>query len=230
MPVDDDTQYPTPPVNNDPDPPGGQRHIPPLTVQHRDAFRDGADPSRSALPPSTGGTGTDSASPVTNPPPKPDPFVQARGALAQSFRTPAALTNAPDPSADPPLPVAPIEEEGLLASGPIPRTLRDSGTLTAEEWAQARACQREIDAIYSKWPLSAADIARLDELEPQRNALWARAVSTPGLTAEERERMRLSLHTVPASSQLPVLTSHRLASGHTSACFPAGEPRSRTRS
>jgi len=214
------------PPDEDPDPPSGQTTNPAPPPSNTGTTSGTGQTQPVKPPPSTGGSGTGATAPppVTNPPPKPDPFVQARSTLAQSFRTPIALSAIPDPSADSPLPVSPIEEEGLLASGPMPRTLRESGTLTAEEWAQARACQREIDAIYSRWPLSAADIARLDVLEPQRNALWARAVSTPGLTAEERERMRLSLHTVPASSQLPVLTSQQAHKWGTPPPVPAGEP------
>lgn len=196
------------------------------------------DPVTPDPEPDSGATGTDQNQPATDPqppvspgpvaPPQVDPFVQSREALAAMFRTPSALLSADNPAAEAPLPVVPPDEEGLFGAGSLPQKITDSGSLTAEQWSRARACQREIDAIYSNWPLSAADIARLDILEPERNRLWALAVAIPGLTAEERERMRLSLHVVPASTQLPSLSSQQISAWLPPAPLPspsAGPPR-----
>jgi len=76
----------------------------------------------------------------------------------------------------------------------MPSALRGSKTLTDEEWQQARASQGEIDNLAKKWPLSAEENSQLDKLEIRRNTLWKKAISIPGLTAEERERLRLEFH------------------------------------
>ncbi len=87
-----------------------------------------------------------------------------------------------------------LPELTALGSGDVPAGLAQSGALSADEWQKAGEAQRTIDRLYSKWPLSGDEIKRLDEAQAQRNALWSKAVSVPGLSAEERERLRLDFH------------------------------------
>jgi len=77
----------------------------------------------------------------------------------------------------------------------IPVSLQKIGGLTRQEWLMARNCQKEIDLITKVWPVPGKDIARLDSLLVRRNSLWQKAISVPGLTAYEREKLRLKLHT-----------------------------------
>jgi hypothetical protein len=106
----------------------------------------------------------------------------------------------------------------LLQSVPLPppvtaqtssvgeaRALRIGG-LTEAEWAEARKCQQEIDRITSVWPVPGKELAALEQWELKRNRLWTKAISVPGLTAREREQLRLKLHTrdVYAAAPAPV--------------------------
>jgi hypothetical protein len=87
------------------------------------------------------------------------------------------------------------------------------GGLTQEEWDVARECQRKIDLLSSKWPPTAQEIAQLDQLIGKRNALWKKAIGIPGLTAEERERLRIKLHTRDihaTDGMLPTVTSEQI--------------------
>jgi hypothetical protein len=84
-----------------------------------------------------------------------------------------------------PAPVSPPPRAGVIRIGGLSR----------KEWDLIRDYQRQIDEIYSRWPVAAGDVDRLDRLESARNSLWKKAVSVPGLTAEERQRLRLLLHT-----------------------------------
>lgn len=81
-----------------------------------------------------------------------------------------------------------------IGSGAVPTGLKIGG-LTEEEWSIARECQKKIDALNAKWPPTAQEIAQLEQLQDQRNALWKKAVGIPGLTAGERERLRIKLYT-----------------------------------
>jgi len=88
-----------------------------------------------------------------------------------------------------------VGEKPSFGVGPAPAEVVQQGGITEQEWQQARQWQQEIDALAGKWPLSQTENERLEELESKRNALWKRAVSTPGLTGEERQRLRLKLYT-----------------------------------
>lgn len=85
--------------------------------------------------------------------------------------------------------------QSFLGDGTLPLGLRKIGGLTDQEWREARGYQKEIEVLLKKWPLSAQEITRLEELELKRNKLLKKAVNVPGLTAEEREKLRLLLHT-----------------------------------
>lgn len=155
---------------------------------------------------STGDSGQDNTSPAPHPAPTPTPnpaptpvqqpqpvtdpqqvFAQNRQALMQDFQMGGGLMTdvASAPSVDLTQPI-----DISLGNGPLPTGLSN------DEWKQAAACQQQLDEMYKKWPLSADEIALADRLEAQRNALWAKAISIPGLTGEERERLRLKLHTL----------------------------------
>ena len=142
--------------------------------------------------------------PQPEPEPEPDPdldiimgevlFERQRQALAEDFRMADALMDISATSI--PADEIPTElpELAALGSGDVPAGLAQSGALSADEWRKAGEAQRTIDRLYSKWPLSGDEIKRLDEAQAQRNALWSKAVSVPGLSAEERERLRLDFH------------------------------------
>jgi hypothetical protein len=71
------------------------------------------------------------------------------------------------------------------------------GGLTLPEWNEARLYQQRIDSITKKWPLSAREAEQLEQWERQRNRLWQKAISVPGLTLEDRQRLKLRLY-IPA--------------------------------
>lgn len=95
-----------------------------------------------------------------------------------------------------PPPVIPpgTKQQETLPAGPR------VGGLTLAEWNEARMYQYRIDSITRKWPLSAAEATLLEQWEEQRNRLWKKAISVPGLTYEERQRLKLRLY-VPAVYQ-----------------------------
>jgi tetratricopeptide (TPR) repeat protein len=82
-----------------------------------------------------------------------------------------------------------------FGGGNMPASIQRIGGLTEQEWSDARAYQRQIDDIYQVWPVPAKDIAQLDALEIKRNDLWKKAISVPGLTSVEREKLKLKLYT-----------------------------------
>jgi hypothetical protein len=90
------------------------------------------------------------------------------------------------------IPVASVYDD--FGIGTAPMGLSDS------EWKEAVECQQSLDALYAKWPLNATDEAELTKLEARRSALWKKAISVPGLSAEERDRLRLK---VPALNPPP---------------------------
>ncbi|TSA08592.1 MAG: hypothetical protein D4R73_08295 [Deltaproteobacteria bacterium] len=81
-----------------------------------------------------------------------------------------------------------------IGNGTIPTLLRKSNATTEEEWKLARKWQVRIDELMRKHSLSPAEAAELRELEKKRNSLWKRAIGVPGLTAEDREALRLRMH------------------------------------
>ncbi|MDP4292238.1 MAG: hypothetical protein Q8908_14250, partial [Bacteroidota bacterium] len=97
--------------------------------------------------------------------------------------------------------------DGALPEGQNPQI----GGLTEAEWAQARDAQKQLDMLSKKWPLTAAEIALWDASLAKRNALWAKAVSVPGLSADERSRLRIKLYTrdVYASGTAPAVLSEK---------------------
>jgi tetratricopeptide (TPR) repeat protein len=92
--------------------------------------------------------------------------------------------------------------EGSLPEGQNPQV----GGLSEAEWAQARESQKQLDILSKKWPLTAAEIALWDASLAKRNALWARAVSIPGLSADERSRLRIKLYTKDVHAGEPSFT------------------------
>ncbi|MHB0998595.1 MAG: hypothetical protein ACYC27_05055 [Armatimonadota bacterium] len=138
--------------------------------------------------------------PTVNSNPQPDPqklFEQRKEELLKEFQMPAGLMG---DTGSPSTPVVVITGNEVLGEGPSPSGLTDA------EWKEAAECQQGLDALYKNWPLSAADIALADKLEARRNTLWRKAISIPGLTAEERERFRLKLHTLNTQSDKPIPT------------------------
>jgi len=69
--------------------------------------------------------------------------------------------------------------------------------LSEAEWTNARACQAEIDAVTRTWPVPEKNMARLQNLITERNALWDKVTSASGLTADDRDRLRLKLFIIP---------------------------------
>lgn len=80
------------------------------------------------------------------------------------------------------------------------------GGVTYQEWREVRGYQKEIEVLLKKWPLSTQEITRLEKLELKRNKLWNKAVNVPGLTAEEREKLRLLPHTCSLYSNQSTVT------------------------
>ena len=93
----------------------------------------------------------------------------------------------------------PVMPSGTKQQETLPAGPRVGG-LTLAEWNEARMYQYRIDSITRNWPLSAAEATLLEQWEEQRNRLWKKAISVPGLTYEERQRLRLQLY-VPAVYQ-----------------------------
>ena len=144
----------------------------------------------------------DDPDPILTPSPAPAPvltpqqvFEQNKEALLQTFQMPAGLAEDSSDTATVSLPGTPVVcADGGFGEGPVPQGLTES------EWKEAADAQQQLDALYAHWPLSASEIALADKLEAQRDRLWKKAISVPGLTAEERERFRLKLHTLNANS------------------------------
>jgi hypothetical protein len=158
------------------------------------------DPDPDPMPPPTGGGQTGNPQPPTPSAPVVDPqkvFDARKEALLQEFRMPAGLEDdTPVLSSSHPV----VNPGDAFGAGVVPTGLSDS------EWKEAAQCQQALDILYEKWPLSAAEIASADKLEARRNALWKKAISIPGLTAEERERMRLKLHVLNTRSTTTIPT------------------------
>jgi len=98
-----------------------------------------------------------------------------------------------------------------IGEGTVPKGQDVSvGGLTEAEWSQARECQKQLDLLSKKWPLSAEEIATYDSNLAKRNALWARAISIPGITGEERNRLRIKLYTkdVHAGEPYPMVITN----------------------
>jgi hypothetical protein len=127
-------------------------------------------------------------------------FESHKEALLKDFRMPAALAD-DSPSGSTPPPAAVVDDS--FGTGASPMGLSDS------EWKEAAECQQRLDVLYTKWPLSASEIAEADKLEARRNTLWKKAISVPGLTAEERDRFRLKLHTLNAQSSVTIPTLNK---------------------
>ncbi len=139
--------------------------------------------------------------PPPQPPPQPDPDVLAqvvfdreKQALMEDFRMAEALmgiSSASIPADDTPVD---LSDKTAFGGSAIPAGLAKPGGLSPDEWRKAGEAQRTIDRLYSKWPLSGEEIKQLDQAQAQRNSLWRKAISVQGLTAEERERLRLDFH------------------------------------
>lgn len=100
-----------------------------------------------------------------------------------------------------------------FGSGNLPVSIQRIGGLTEPEWSEARACQKEIEDINKIWPVPSKDLARLDVLEIKRDNLWKKAISIPGLTSLEREKLKLKLYTediYAKGSSMPILTKAQI--------------------
>jgi len=101
-----------------------------------------------------------------------------------------------------------IKEDNAIGDGPLPEGQNPQvGGLSEAEWAQARESQHQLDLLSKKWPLTATEIALYDASLAKRNSLWARAVSIPGLSADERSRLRIKLYTKDVHAGEPSLTT-----------------------
>ncbi|MHB0936011.1 MAG: hypothetical protein ACYC6A_06430 [Armatimonadota bacterium] len=121
-----------------------------------------------------------------------DIYAREKQALLDAFKLPGTETR-PEPAA--------VDAMGIPDAFTAPfltAHLQQASGLGEAEWAHARACQAEVDALTRVRPFSDKNAVRLNNLVTERNTLWAKATSAPGLTAEERERLRLCLFTVPA--------------------------------
>jgi len=108
-------------------------------------------------------------------------------------------------------PVTPVPPPTTSSPAPVPGVgeVRIGG-LTQREWNRLRDYQSRIDELSTKWPLSREETDELDRLEMARNRLWKKAVSVPGLTAEERQHLRLLLHTRNQTAEIPVLRKENI--------------------
>lgn len=170
------------------------------------------EPSPSPTPtpqptPTPVSTPTPTPTPIPTPVPAPPPpvgpspeelrqqqFEREKQALMDAFRIPQGLADASANNIPAESDAIVLNEDTVFGMGPAPVGLGQPGGLTSEEWKQAGECQKQMDALNGKWPLSGEEIALLEQVEAQRNALWKKAISIPGLTAEERERLRLEFH------------------------------------
>jgi len=126
-------------------------------------------------------------------------FQQQKEILLKEFHMPAALVD------DSPAPAATTSSANIdngFATGTVPMGLSDS------EWKEASQCQQALDALYAKWPLSSTEANELVKLEARRNQLWVKAISIPGLTADERDRLRLKMHVLnpPPGKTIPTVS------------------------
>ena len=139
----------------------------------------------------------------TSPQPAPVPvvdqqkaFERAKETLLREFHMPAILAD--DALSVPDAP--PVTDGDGMGDGVAPAGIADS------DWKDASDCQESLDAIYSKWPLSPSDAAEADKLEARRNALWAKAISVSGLSASDRQRLRMQIPTPSSKPDAPVTT------------------------
>jgi hypothetical protein len=105
------------------------------------------------------------------------------------------------------------QNKSSFGEGTAPAGTQRIGGLTQQEWSDARACQKEIDLINKVWPVPGKDLKRLDSLEMRRDNLWKRAISVSGLSAADREKLRLKLYTddiYARSPSIPVLSSEQI--------------------
>lgn len=113
-----------------------------------------------------------------------DPAEAAR----KAFQIPAALLDTNISANATGSPVAASYDN--LGEGPAPAGISDS------EWHEAANCQKELDALYDKWPLSNEEVLKINKLQETCDAFWQKAVSQPGLSQAERDKLRLKLHTL----------------------------------
>lgn len=145
--------------------------------------------------------------PQPNPPPTPQPaqpvdpavlaqqqFDREKQALMDEFKIPDSLAGVTNYDIPADSDAVVLSEDTVFGVSSMPTGLGQIGGLSADEWNRAGEAQRQMDALYAKWPLSAAESVALEQAENQRNSLWKKAISVPGLTAEERERLRLEFH------------------------------------
>ncbi|MDD3928155.1 MAG: hypothetical protein PHT33_16050 [bacterium] len=118
-------------------------------------------------------------------------YAREKQALLNEFKLPDTGTSALPVTVD----AGSISNAFNNPAQPV-RFLQASG-LSEAEWARARACQAEINAVTRVWPVPEKNMARLENLLTERNTLWAKATSAPDLTAEDRERLRLKLFVIP---------------------------------
>jgi hypothetical protein len=135
-------------------------------------------------------------------------YAREKQALLDLFKLPDARSSAPAVA------VEDIRAPNDFTDPVLPVRSQEMTGLSDAEWERARACQAEIDALTRVWPVPAKDSARLDNLLAERNSLWDKATRAPGLTAEDRQRLRLRLFVVPqlGNAAAPLVTSATLQS------------------
>ncbi|HEX2950732.1 MAG TPA: zinc ribbon domain-containing protein [Armatimonadota bacterium] len=140
-------------------------------------------------------------------------YAREKQALLEAFKLPDDTANA--------LPATPeyADTANAFTAPVLPTHFLQASGLSEAEWARARSCQAEIDALTSKGSINKKDSARLANLLTERNTLWAKATSAPGLTTEEREQLQLNLSTLPLceNGAMPSVTTAMLQDKHADA-------------
>ncbi|HEK86676.1 MAG TPA: hypothetical protein ENO29_10045 [Candidatus Aminicenantes bacterium] len=135
---------------------------------------------------------------------------------SQAARPPVYSPPQPQPTPTPNTPVnppplppvtQPQNETSPSTEAPVqPAPEARIAGLTQKEWNSFRNYQNEIEELYSRIPFSSDEEAqRFFELLKARNALWQKAIYSPGLSQEEREKLRLLIQVKKPEKEVPVL-------------------------
>lgn len=123
-------------------------------------------------------------------------FNKVKQPVLKDFSQPASLSDISIAQVEPSKDILAIKGKSSLGIGTLPvGQVARLGGLTEAEWDNARECQKILDQLSKKWPLSAEEITLYDTSLAKRNALWVKAITVPGMTGSERERLRIKLYT-----------------------------------
>jgi hypothetical protein len=103
------------------------------------------------------------------------------------------------------------DKTGYFGMGTVPMILRKTDAAQAAEWEAVGVIQRRIDsilAILKERKLTPEEIKEWHSLEAKRDALWAKAVTTPGMDQTNREALKVRLPMVDANA--PTLNDHNM--------------------